>query len=232
MAGRQPPVRTRRAPAAGLWRIGRNSDPLRASVLPAGGIGSGTAGNRFDSPDGSYGVIYLATRPEACFGETLIRFRPAPRLLRLVEEEWRQLGNMNIGAVPADWRAQRLAARILVDPSVRFLDIEAAATHRALERALADELDSFGYNGLDVAAVRGPDRILTRSISHWTFNQIARDGSRRFAGIRYLSRLANRWECWALFVPGSQITIAEAQPILRTNTDLLRVAHQYGLVVH
>lgn len=232
MAARRLPLRTRRAPEAGLWRIGRNTDPLRASVLPPGGIGTGAAGNRFDSPDGSYGVIYLATRLEACFGETLIRFRPSPQLLRLVAEEWQDLGNMDIGAVPADWRAQRLAVRILVDPSARFLDIEAAATQRALEPLLADELDSLGYDGLDIAAVRGPDRILTRSISHWAYNRLSRDGSRRFAGIRYLSRLANRWECWALFVPGADITIDETRSILPTNSDLIRVARQYGLTVH
>lgn len=122
--------------------------------------------------------------------------------------------------------------RVLVAPSARFLDVEAAATHRALERALPAELDQLGYDGLDVAAVRGPDRILTRAISHWTFNQISRDGSRTFAGIRYLSRLASRCECWALFVPGAGLEIAEAHSILPTNRDLLRVAREYGLTVH
>lgn len=232
MAGRRPTVRSRRAPPGGLWRLGRDSDPLRPSFLPPGGVGSGTAGNRFDSPDGSYGVIYFATRLEACFAETLIRFRPAPRLLRLVEREWADLGAMDVGMVPADWRAQRLAVHVAVAPSARFLDIESAATHRRLEHALADELGPLGYDGLDVASVRGPDRVLTRRISHWTFNQIGRDGSRRFAGIRYLSRLANRWECWAAFVPGADIAIDAAHSILRGDDDLLRVARMYGLTVH
>lgn len=195
-------------------------------------MGSGTAGNRFDSPDGSYGVIYLASRLEACFGETLIRFRPAPRLLRLVEREWSELGNMDVGAVPADWRAQRLAVRVAIDRSARFLDVEATATHRLLERALADELDALGYAGLDVATVRGSDRVLTRRISHWSFNQISRDGSRRFTGIRYLSRLSNRWECWAVFVPGADVVGEEAHPILPGNADLRRVARMYDLTVH
>ena len=74
--------------------------------------------------------------------------------------------------------------------------------------------------------------MLTRRISHWTFNQIGRDGSRRFAGIRYLSRLANRWECWAVFVPGANIAIDAAHSILRSDDDLLRVARMYGLTVH
>ncbi len=33
----------------------------------------GSGGYRFDSPDGSYGVLYAAAEPEACFIETLLR---------------------------------------------------------------------------------------------------------------------------------------------------------------
>lgn len=139
---------------------------------------------------------------------------------------------MDVGAVPADWRAQRIAVRATADPAALFLNVEAAATHRHLERALGNELAVLGYDGLDVAAVRGPDRVLTRRISHWAFNQIGRDGTRRYAGIRYLSRLANRWECWAVFAPGLPLVLEEAQPILAGHGDLRRVALRYELVVH
>lgn len=233
MEGKPPVVDSRRAPTRGLWRIGRSSDPLRPSYLPSGGVGSGSAGNRFDSPDGSFGVVYFASRIEACFAETLIRFRPAPHLLRLVEGDWHERGFMDIGAVPADWRSQRLAVRARVESSARFLNVEAVATHRHLERALGDELEGLGYTtGLDVAAVRGSDRVLTRRISHWAFNQIRRDGSRRYAGIRYLSRLGNRWECWAVFQPGPTLVIEEARPIFSGDADLRRIGRLYELTVH
>lgn len=41
----------------------------------------GTFGNRFDSPDGYYRVLYASSRRLACFVETLARFRPDITLL-------------------------------------------------------------------------------------------------------------------------------------------------------
>lgn len=40
-----------------------------------------TAGDRFDSPAGDYAVSYFGSTLEACFGETMARFRPSPVLL-------------------------------------------------------------------------------------------------------------------------------------------------------
>ena len=51
-----------------------------------------------------------------------------------------------------------------------------------------------------------------------------------FAGVRYLSRLDDAWECWAVF---EDVDIVELnrQPILREDPELLRVANYYGLRV-
>ena len=83
-----PPKRPKivEPPKGGLWRVGRSPDPLRFSdPLDPGLLENRTTGNRFDSPTGDYRVCYFATTVEACFGETLSRFRPDPGLSAVAE---------------------------------------------------------------------------------------------------------------------------------------------------
>lgn len=94
-----PGARAVKPPKEGLWRIGRSPDPLSFSdPLDPDLLDSRSAGNRFDSPTQDYRVCYLATALEGCFGETLARFRPNPRLAAVAHEE----GFMSTGEVPAD----------------------------------------------------------------------------------------------------------------------------------
>jgi hypothetical protein len=53
-----------------------------------------SGGNRFDPQSYDYGVLYFGTTLQACFAETLTRFRPTIKLLALVEDEWRRAGFM------------------------------------------------------------------------------------------------------------------------------------------
>ena len=121
-------------PKAGLWRVGRSPDPLRFSdPLDPDLLDCPSAGNRFDSPTKDYRVCYFASTLGGCFGETLSRFRPNPRLAAVAQEE----GFMSTGGVPADWRHRRLAIRVTPMPSsrlptIRFLDVEAAETRAVL----------------------------------------------------------------------------------------------------
>jgi hypothetical protein len=84
---------------------------------------------------------------------------------------------------------------------------------------------------LDVAAVRGPDRRVTRLISDWTY--LARDGGKpRYAGIRYESRLRSGWECWAVFDDEDlQLEVLEVLPIPNDLPAFLRVARLFELRV-
>lgn len=111
----------------------------------------------------------------------------------------------------------------------RFLDVEHLDTRERLRYELASVLTGLGHSDLDVATIRGGDRRLTRWISDWTYYHEDDDG--HLAGIRYVSRLDSRWECWALFevvdIPGE----VARRPILREDPALLRVANQYGVRV-
>jgi len=227
-------VDVRQVPHPGLWRIGREPDPLRHSRLdPAASPGpAARAGNRWDSPD--YGVLYLASDLEGCFGETLARFRPQPDLAALVRDDW--VGErMAPGQLPRDWRDRRTAVHIGVEPGWLFLDVESVKTRAFLQEELALGLAALGVHELDVPAIRGQDRRVTQLISEWTFNFVtddgAGDGGAPFAGIAYASRVSTDWQCWAVF-EGTSFTVKRAEPILETMPALLKVCDTYKIRVH
>lgn len=178
---------------------------------------------------GTFGVLYFSTTLDACFGETLSRYRTDPKLAFL-EDEWREYGFMARGSVPQDWRTRRTAVRVRIGTEGLFLDVEALRTRQALQKALGADLLRFGVDDLDVAAIRGRDRRVTRLISEWAWHQRDEDGRPRFAGMRYLSRIETAWECWAVF-DDADITELERHPVLRTTPELVRIAELYELTV-
>lgn len=220
-----------RPPTSGLWRVGRSPNPFLLRPLTEEELGDSEKGSRFDSPDGGYGVLYFGRTLEACFGETLARFRPDLELLAIIKDEWKALGFMEPGAIPREWRERRVAVKARLSTEMSFVDIEDAGTVEVLRSELADELLALGYKDLDLSILRGRDRRVTRLVSRWIFAQT--DGEERFlyGGIRYLSRLDSKWECWAVF---QDVGIEELvrQPIFREDQALRRIAATYGLTIH
>ena len=181
------------------------------------------SGNRFDVPGG--GVLYLASTPSGCYAETLARYRPSARIIEAVRGE--DPSFLVAGAVPADWRHRRLLVDVDLHEPLPFLDIEAAATHTFLTGQLAADLTALGVNELDVAAVRGPNRLVTRLVAGWAYAASDEQGNALYAGIRYVSRLGNH-ECWAVF-DGTGVTQRRGRTIDLDDPDLLRVADEFGL---
>jgi hypothetical protein len=216
-------------PLDGLWRVGRGDNPLTVPDTRPGAILQ--RANRFDPLTMAYGVLYLATTLQACFGETLARFRPSLKLLALVSEEWHELGFMPVGSVAADWRQRRTAVHVKLPPNLTFLDVESPTTHQFLRSELALGLSAIGLNDLDVSAVRGPNRQVTQLISEWAYT--AADGEQPlYAGIRYESRIRSGWECWALFDDEElEIEVVESIPITPDLPDLGSVAQLFELQV-
>jgi hypothetical protein len=212
--------------------VGRTPDPINFPDPPkADDLDYPRAGNRFDSPTENFRVCYFATDLEACFGETLSRFRPNPALAEAAEEDDFFL----VGEVPADWRNQRIAVQASFVPSevlpkIQFLDVEALKTRRVLEQELAPLLAYYGYTELDVPTIRGGDRRLSRWIGKWAFEQRGEDGLPIFAGIRYLSRLNTDWECWAVF-HDVEIKEISRHPIECQNPALTSVARSFDIRV-
>jgi hypothetical protein len=219
-------------PDDGVWRVARGPDPYETRPPLTGvELDAPRAGNRFDSPLGSYSVLYFCTQLTGCFGEVLARFRPDLRLIAILKNEWSDLGFMPGGELNADWRRSRLAVRALpADDQAVFLDIEAIRTREALMRPLAPILTAYGASDLDVATVRSGDRRITRWVSWWAWSQLNDDGAPRYAGIRYLSRLNSDWECWAIFdrVPTREL---ERDAIPETMPEMQEIARLFKLRV-
>ena len=220
-----------------LWRLGKREDPLAPSpILTAAERAQPRGGNRFDSSQGNYRVVYFGSNIETRLGETLARLRPDPSLIAVVRDEWQELGFMEVGTVPAKWRADRIAVLARIDlqyfgsPTEAFVDAEDLATHQVLREELSKILAQLGYADLDVGVVRGPDRRITRAISQWAHEQTDDDGNARYAGVRYVSRLSDAWECWAVFddVP---VHVMETKTIELDLPQLDGVAKEFGLRV-
>lgn len=209
------------SPPSQVWRIAIASNGRRFSRLDPADASSG-GGNRFDVPGA--GVLYCCTTLEGCYRETLARMRVSPAMRALDEDSENHF--MRAGCVPASWRDARRIFQFSLADSAPFLDVENQATWNALEGALAGHLTE----PLDVAAVRGPDRTLTRAIAAWAYGQQV-DGYGLYAGIRYLSRLGE-YECWAVF-DGALISEPEpARAIELSDSTLQRVSQDFGLTVH
>ncbi len=211
-----------------MWRVARRAGPLRPSAISPSDATLPRAGNRFDVP--GIGVVYLATDLEGCFAETLARFRPTTSTMvrDAATADAADQHLMEPGTVPAEWRERRTAVRVTCPDDVLFIDVEDPATHTHLARVLADELQRLHINNLDVAAVRGNDRRLTRLIAQWAY-QPEGAVNQGYAGIRYRSRLGD-WECWAVF-DDVRLEQVEQRPIGENDTALVAIATAFGLRV-
>jgi hypothetical protein len=133
--------------------------------------------------------------------------------------------------IPAEFFERRWLGHVAVDPAVRFIDVEAPATHAAVDPALRRELRAYGIRRIDRSTFLTPDRRVTRAIArryHWLAQ--TPDHS-RWRGLRYASRLAGDWECWAIWEPSplleSQLTIEKItgeHPALRNAAARLEIA--------
>ncbi len=215
-------------PRTGLWRIARGDDPL-APPPPANGP-EGRA-NRFDPLTLDAGVLYFGTTLEVCFGEVLARLRPSTKMLAIVQDEWRDLGFMDVGTIAADWRERRSAVHIHLPPDAVFLDVESPVTHQHLRKELALGLSALGFDDLDVATVRGRDRRVTQLIADWAY-LAENNGKPLYAGIRYESRIQSGWECWALFDDEEMdVEVVETLPISKDMPALQAVANLFELQI-
>ncbi len=216
------------APPARILRVGRLPNPWAWPRWEVAGE-DGTFGNRWDDARSTYRVLYGSSQLEACFVETLARFRPDPHVLAGLA---RIRGDEPVeapGLLPRSW----LTGRVIGEAAVRgrFCEIGAPGSLAHLHRALAAVLVRHRIRELDGAAIRRTaPRRFTQEISSYVYAQSDARGRPRFAGIAYRSRFGDRFENWAIFErPAARPVIRRlatrridpAQPELRAALGLL-----------
>lgn len=210
-----------------LWRVERTDPALRFSLLNPVDAMNDRAGNRFDIPGA--GVLYGATKADGGFAETLAGFRPRASMVGAFSKLTPEAGRVLPGQVPAAWLDTRRLRTFDVMGSLPFVDIESPATHAYLTEHAATVLLHQGLENLDVAAVRGPSRLLTRAIASWLYSSTDEHALPLYAGIRYVSRLGD-FECWAIF-DGTPVEVRSSAPVDPTDQRLRKVIKLFGMSI-
>jgi hypothetical protein len=184
-------------------------------------------------------VLYCATEAEGALGEKLAAFMPNVAAVRrieafLEEEPDPAYGEdyLDVGLDADDVESFRwLLAHAPANPAARFIDVWHPLTVVALFPRAASLLAAFGLKVLDRRALADERRGFTRRLGGlMRGDATAEDGELRAAGLRYESRLAAGWECWALWEPlpldaeeASVEQVSIDTPALRRAAELLGV---------
>ena len=139
------------------------------------------AGNRFDIPGA--GVLYGATKAEGGFAETLAGFRRRASMVGAFLDLTPEPGRVRPGQVSAAWLRPRRLRTLDVTGSLPFVDPESPTTHACLTEQASTVLLYQGLENLHVAAVRVPNRLLTRAIASWTYSLTDEHGRRVQVGL-------------------------------------------------
>ena len=178
--------------------------------------------NRFDDPDGEYRVLYASSARVGCFLETLARYRPDMALYAELAEIEGEDDFVPAGVVPREWFEVRTMGS--AEAHGRFADVGSSDWILTLRRRLASLLISLGIPDFDASVLqRSGPRQLTQHVSRFVYRQ-------GFNGIRYLSKLGDDIENWALFEP-ADLTARHDIEISQDDPDLLKALRMLNLVV-
>jgi hypothetical protein len=208
-----------------------------------------TFGGRFDDPGGRWGVpveerfrtLYCTTQRTGAFAETIDPLRvKLPEFMQRVrdfvtdtadDEAFQQYRR---GVIAREWLDKKSIGSTLLDPNLRFIDLEASETLQTLNRVprLMRLAARFDLDQIDrrVLVLRGEQMRLSQEIAYWAYQQVD-DRGNPVAGVRYLSRLGGEWLCWALFdtrVAGRHRP-GYIGPIDPSDPDLIEVARGFDL---
>ena len=206
-------------PTDALYRVGRAPNAWAWPDWAFAGE-DGTFGNRYDDPDGEYRVLYASSQRVGAYVEVLARYRTDPALVAEYAEidDDAQHPTIPPGIVPAGWPDHRHvgAAR----HRGAFADVGHSDSLAHLRTVLAARVVHYGLDDLDGSALRRKaPRRLTQEISRYVFASGVDAESNSLAGIRYLSRLGDELENWAIF-EGTEPAEQTSEAITRDDEDL------------
>lgn len=205
---------------SGLHRVGRAPDAWAWPSWAFAGDDA-TFGNRYDDPEGEYRVLYASSRRVGAFVEVLARYRTDPALVAEYAEistDGDEHPTIAPGVVPSDWPLRRRAGT--ATHLGVFADVGHSDSLAHLRGRLAGRLVHYGLDDLDGGDLRRrAPRDLTQEISRYVFERGADADGRALAGVRYLSRLGDELENWAIF-EGTDPQDATSEPIAHDDEDL------------
>jgi hypothetical protein len=210
------------APPERLHRVGRAPDAWAWPDWAFAGEDA-TFGNRYDDPDGEYRVLYASSQRVGAFVEVLARYRTDTALVaeyaQMTVEDGDEYATIAPGIVPGDWPDRRhLGTATHPGP---FVDIGHSDSLAHLRAELAAQLLHHDVDDLDGGDLRRrAPRAVTQEISRYIFERGRDATGRSLAGIRYLSRLGDELENWAIF-EGTEPENTTSDPIATDDEDLM-----------
>jgi hypothetical protein len=221
-------------PSGNLHRVSRGADPWAWPPWAYAGE-DGTVGKRFADPAREYRVLYASSPRLGAFVETLARYRTDPAIVAQYEEieiepeDSDRYPTIAPGVVPADWCSSRTIGRAKHDGP--FADIGHWSSLAELRSALASRLVHYGLDDLDAGDVRRRvPRAFTQEISRYVFERGVTEEGERLLGIRYLSRLGDDIENWAIF-EGTEPYDKVSSEIAPGDPDLVEALRTLDLVM-
>jgi hypothetical protein len=212
-----------------VFRIGRRPNPWAYQDWAEAGE-DGTFGNRWDDPESSYRVLYASSQRLGAFVETLSRFRPDPEVVAgLAEIEGEDDSVLPPGHFPRSWLTERMVGEGTLEG--RYADVGHSRSLSHLRKALAARVLHYRLGDLDAATIRlSAPRRFTQEVSRLIYECTQPDESQQFAGVRYLSRLGDEFENWAVFEPGHPTEMATSS-IPGDDPDFAAAIERLGLTL-
>lgn len=180
-------------------------------------------------------MLYASSQRTGAFIETLARYRTDPAIVAAYEEiamdpeDVDRHPTIPPGLVPRDWCDSRTIGTAKHDGP--FADVGESSPVTHLRSELASGLVHYGLDDLDAGYLRRrAPRALTQEVSRYVFERgVTADGERP-VGIRYLSRLGDDLENWAIF-EDSEPYDTLSEEISRDDPDLLAALRALDLVM-
>jgi hypothetical protein len=204
---------------------------------------------RFDSLGST---LYVANDEETSYAEVLAPFKrqigiadplegdaaavglKREEFLEIIAQEWQEANFMGVGAIPRQWRTDRLMYQVYGQGDGWYIDVEHPDTLSVLEEQLHDVLASEGVKTLTTAVLRGENRRITTAVGGLL--RLCELDVGKAKGIEFGSKFGGGW-CRAIWVPAEgqdwtvDIVALSGEPILVIDEHLARASERFRIRV-
>jgi RES domain. len=202
-----------------VWRVGYAPDPWAWTPWEYAGD-DGRFSGRWDDERAQYRSIYTANRLLGCFFELLAPLRPNELTFRELDDidddaepEGLERPNPEPGTIALDWLENRVFAR--AHQRGTCAEVTASSSLGALTAAGIFGRFGIAPRDVDVTLLKDPvNRVLTRTVSRWLFNEIGSDRKPLYDGVAFRSRMGDEFRMWAVF----ERTSDTVSPVIRPST--------------